>query len=245
MKLVVQMGHVGRPPNPGSRGTAGEQDFTKAAGGACYRLLNGRGGWQIRLVPADPAAAQYRGDAFVAIHCDGSTDPRSRGASLGHQTADGRALAHAVRTAYDRRGWTGGWKPDNYTAALAGYYGVRDARTAGNTRAFIFETGTLTNPQDRDLMLGPGGHERVALAIGDALGIPVQEDDVSAQEVWDHPITDTDGKPYEAEVFLKNTRKDVAEIRRELGELRQQPATQPIDYDQLAKALLRNMAPPA
>ncbi|MGH8575353.1 MAG: N-acetylmuramoyl-L-alanine amidase [Gammaproteobacteria bacterium] len=174
--LVVQMGHTGRPPNPGSVGTAGEQDFARAAGAACTRLLDGRGGWAVRLVLADPPLSSYRGDAFVAIHCDGSLSSASRGASLGHQTSEGRELAHAIRAAYERCGWSGGWKPDNYTSALSGYYGVRNAVGQGNRRSMIFETGTMTNTADRALLLGPGGHDRVALAVGNALGIPMEDD---------------------------------------------------------------------
>lgn len=171
--LVVQMGHVGRPPNPGSVGTAREQDNAKAAANAVVRHVHGKGGWLVSVVPADPGSAAYRGDAFVALHCDGSTSTASRGASLGHQTPEGKAFAQAVRAAYEAGGWTGGWKPDNYTAALGGYYGVRAAVQAGNRRAFIFEQATTTNPEDRALLEAAdgSGYDRVGRAIAVALGI--------------------------------------------------------------------------
>lgn len=172
MLLVVQMGHVGRPPNSGSVGTTGEQEFTKRAGPACVQLLDGRGGWRVKLIPADVAGAEYRGDAFVALHCDGSTSPSSRGASVGYQTTEGATLAKAIKAAYDRLGWSGGWKADNYTAALAGYYGVANAVRAGNRRAMILECGTLTNADDRRILTAADGPTRVARAIGAALGIP-------------------------------------------------------------------------
>lgn len=173
--LVVQMGHSGR--TSGATGAPGEMAFTEAVGAACVRLLN-QGGWSVRAIPADPAASAYRGDAFVAVHADGSTNPAIRGASVGYQTAQGGDLAHAWMAAYARRGFTGPWHPDNYTVNLAQYYGVRTAVQEGNRAACIIEAGTITNAEDRALM----DPDRVALAIGDALGITYyQESDMSAE----------------------------------------------------------------
>lgn len=170
--LVVQMGHVAR--TTGATGTAGEQPFARSVAAACHRLLHGRGGWTVRTIYADVNTDAYRGDAFAAIHADGSTSTSAHGSSVGYQNRSGQLLAQAWKRAYQRRGWTRGFRGDNYTGALAGYYGVRNARSVGNTRAFIIEAGFMTNPDDRALMTGRGGPERVALAIGDALGIPTQ-----------------------------------------------------------------------
>lgn len=166
--LVVQMGHSGRLT--GATGAPGERDFTEAVGRACARLLN-RDGWTVRLVGADPPTASYRGDAFVAVHADGNDNPAVRGASVGHQTSQGSWVAHGWRDAYVRRGYDGPWHPDNYTANLGGYYGVRAAVQQGNVHACIVECGTITNPADHALMVCDEGYDRVALAIGDALGI--------------------------------------------------------------------------
>lgn len=177
--LVVQMGHAGR--TTGATGAPGEQAYTQAVGAECARLLAGRDGWQVRLIPADPSSAAYRGDAFFAIHADGNTNPLIRGASLGWQNQAGRALSNDWRAYYTRRGFTGPWHPDNYTANLAGYYGVGAAIRQGNTRACIVECGTITNTDDRKIMLP----EWVALAIGDTLGItqpPPQEDDMTPDQ---------------------------------------------------------------
>lgn len=175
--LVVQMGHTGRPRFAGdtaSRGTAGEQAWTREAGQMALALLHGRGGWDVHAVLADPEPPAYRGDAFVALHCDGSTSPNSRGASFGYRNAEGRTLAGAIRRAYEARGWPAGvWKPDNYTGALSGYYGTGAALAAGNRRAVIFEVGTMTNAADRALIANEQGMRRVVLSIADALGIPV------------------------------------------------------------------------
>jgi hypothetical protein len=169
--LVVQQGHCFR--TKGKTGTAGEQEYAVRVANACANLLEGRAGWEVKRTLAD--VDDYRGDAFVAIHCDGSLDPTAHGASVGYRTAEGQEFAHAWKRAYEARGWAGGFRVDNYTDALGGYYGVRNAVGEGNRRAFIAECGFRTNADDRALLDGPGGPERVALAIGDALGIPVPE----------------------------------------------------------------------
>lgn len=166
--LVVQMGHSGR--TSGATGAPGEMAFTEAVGAACRVLLAGHG-WEVRTIPADPPASAYRGDAFVAVHADGSASPAVIGASVGYQSAAGGALAHAWREHYVALGWPGPWHPDNYTLNLAQYYGVRTARSVGNDRACIVECGTITNPTEGALLRSPEGAERAALAIGRAVGI--------------------------------------------------------------------------
>lgn len=184
--LIVQMGHCYR--TTGATGTNGEQQFATQVGAAAVRLLDGKNGWRVRAVLADIPVSQYGGDAFVAVHCDGSTSATAHGASVGYQNNEGRAVALAWKRAYAARGWSRGFRADNYTPSLGGYYGVRNARSAGNQRAFIVECGFLTNPADRALLTGAGGPERVALAIGDALGItanPQEDDDMTAKELLD------------------------------------------------------------
>lgn len=188
--LVIQMGHVGRPPCPGSSGTAGEQDFTQRAGQACARLLN-RDGWVVRVIDADPNYSAhpqlggnpdyYRGDAFVAVHADGSTDTARDGASFGYRNDPGRDLAERIKAAYLRRtGRPEIWpEPDNYTDALHYYYGTGVAINVGSPRAVIMECGFLTNDTDRAMLLAPSGPDNVALAIGEALGIGEDPDMVA------------------------------------------------------------------
>lgn len=164
--LIVQMGHCYR--RTGATGTEGEQAYATLVGDACRRLLN-RDGWTVNTTLADEY--DYHGDAFVAIHCDGSLNPTARGASVGYRTPEGQNFGQAWKLAYSARGWRGGFRADNYTSALSGYYGVRNAVSAGTRRAFIAECGFMTSPDDRALLTAAGGPERVALAIGDALGI--------------------------------------------------------------------------
>lgn len=163
--LIVQMGHCYR--TSGATGTKGEQPFATAVADACVRLLHNKQGWRIRPTLAD--VDDYRAAAFVAVHCDGANSPSARGASVGYQTAEGQAFAHAWKRAYAARGWPS-FRPDNYTVALAKYYGVTKAVAHGTRAAMIIECGFLTSPEDRALLLGPGGADRVALAIGDVLG---------------------------------------------------------------------------
>jgi hypothetical protein len=172
--LVLQMGHCFR--TSGATGTPGEQAFAKAVAEACAGELSkpgppGRELWRLRVIKADEPAEQYAGDAFVAFHCDGSQIPTARGASVGYRNAAGQSLAQAWKRAYERRGWTGGFRDDNYTENLKKYYGTRMAEEIGNPRAFIAECGFLTNSKDKALLTGPGGVDRVVGALFDALGI--------------------------------------------------------------------------
>jgi len=154
-------------------------EFTKSVGDACVRHLN-RDGWTVRRIPADPPADAYRGDAFIAVHADGNRNPDISGASVGYRNTSGLNLAHGWRDAWIRRGYQGRWNPDNYTDNLHYYYGTGAAISQGNHRACIIECGTITNPEDRAYLIGPGGSDRVAAAIGAALGINVEhvEDDM-------------------------------------------------------------------
>lgn len=183
--LVVQLGHCYR--TTGATGTTGEQQYAARVGDACRALLHGRGGWSVRVILADDPSSLYAGDAFFAIHCDGSTSAAARGASVGYRTPEGQAAAQAWKRAYAARGWSG-FRPDNYTTALAQYYGTGTAVSRGNRRAVILECGFRTNPEDRAALDGPGGPERVALSIGDALGIPVASPEVPDMELTDEVV---------------------------------------------------------
>lgn len=173
--LVVEMGHCFR--TKGATGTTGEQDYVRRAAAKMVELLHNPNGWQIHKKLAD--TNDYAGDAFVALHCDGSTNPNAHGASIGYRNRAGQEFGQAVMRAYAARGWPGGFRQDNYTNALKNYYGHGEAIAAGNTKAFVMECGFLTNANDRAELNSPEGLERVALAIGDALGITTMEEDMA------------------------------------------------------------------
>lgn len=243
--LVVQMGHCYR--TTGATGTAGEQAYAAAVAEACRALLDGRGGWWVRPILADNTSALYRGDAFVAVHCDGSTNPSARGASCGYRTPEGQAFGQAWKRAYEARGWVG-FRPDNYTTALAQYYGTGTAVSVGNRRAIIIECGFLTNPADRAALTGPGGATRVALAIGDALDIPhEQEIDMldktteltsgigytATLEQW---ITATSARAEDLQVRVGRIEGALTAIQGDLTELKARPAAD-VDEAQLVAEL--------
>lgn len=209
--IVVQAGHCHR--RTGATGTGGldgdptEQEFAWAAANRTAALLR-TAGHQARVILADEPSDRYRGDGFIAIHCDGSTSRSARGASVGYRNSDGQRFAHAWKRAYARGGWSG-FRADNYTAALAGYYGVKRAVGVGNRRAFIAEAGFLTSPADEALLSGPRGTERFARAVADAVAeifggrapagaptptAPPEEDDVSLEEMT--KALNTPGHPY-------------------------------------------------
>lgn len=228
--LVIQQGHCFR--TTGATGTAGEQQYATRVANACAALINGHGGWQVRRILADAPVSQYAGDAFFAIHCDGSNSAAARGASIGYITPEGQAAGQAWKRAYAARGWPG-FRPDNYTPALQGYYGTRTAAAQGNRRAVILETGFRTNAEDRALLDGPNGPERVALSIADALGIPVAspsspEEDVDLADpmrafIWPHTpeVVDTVGSTLaNTQSYSRNTNDIVQQVRTEVLAIR-------------------------
>lgn len=164
--LVVQRGHVGR--KTGATGAPGEQQFAIEAAERVAHHVNAVG-HIVRIIDAVEPAERYRGDAFVAIHYDSSSNPSARGASVGYQTPEGKAFASAWKRHYQANGWTGGFRPDNYTHNLAGYYGVRRAVSVRNKRAFILEAGFHSNPDDRRLLASPAGPDRVGVAVAAAV----------------------------------------------------------------------------
>ena len=161
--LVVQMGHV--PRKTGATGTAGEQAMAKSVAAAIVSLTPV--GWLTRAINADVRSSLYKGDVFVAIHGDGSSNHSVNGASVGYRNEAGKKLATAWKAAYKKRGWTGGFHADNYTPALHGYYGVHIAVNEGTTHAFIIEVGTMTNHTDRAFI--DAHHRTIAQSVWDAV----------------------------------------------------------------------------
>ncbi len=189
-EVVIQRGHV--PRTTGVTGTGGidgnptEQIFASAAAAACVKRLDRIAGIDARVIDADVPDGSYRGDVFVGIHCDGSDNRSAHGASIGWQSPEGKAFGDLWKRAYTEVGWSGGWRQDNYTAALGGYYGVRKAIQRGNRVAICCECGFLTNPDDKALLSLPQGPDRFALAFDLAVrryfGIStgdMEEDDVA------------------------------------------------------------------
>ena len=97
--IYLQMGHCFR--NSGSTGTSGEQVFNKAVAARAARMLRDRGH---RVFVREADVGHFRTDVFAAFHADGSLSSDARGASVGHQDADGRRIGDAWKRAYQRLG---------------------------------------------------------------------------------------------------------------------------------------------
>ena len=164
LQVVIQMGHVAR--TTGITGTGGEQDFARAAAGHTAARL-AQDGRTVQVIGADDAVP--RSEVFVAIHCDGNDNHSAHGASVGFRNTDGKRVADAWKEAYQRGGWSRGFRSDNNTAGLSRYYGTGKAQRAGTPFAFILEAGFLTNAEDRALLANDEGHARCAEAIRQAV----------------------------------------------------------------------------
>lgn len=160
--VVIQKGHCFR--RSGATGTHREQEFTNLVGDRLATALKARG-HRVHIVLADTAAPYPASDAFIALHTDGSTKPERRGASVGYANENGKRLAHAWKRAHQRRGFPGGYLPDNYTEALRSYYGYSRAKA---NFEFLAEHGTTTNAADRDWLFA--NLDAVVEAHVDAVG---------------------------------------------------------------------------
>lgn len=161
--VCLQKGHCHR--RSGATGTVREQEFTNRCGDLVAAQLRDLG-HVVHVVLADTPAPYPASDAFVALHTDGSTDPSRRGASVGYPDAAGARLAHAWKAAHARLGFPGGFLRDNYTTALARYYGYGRARAP---HRFLAEHGTTTNPADRTWLFD--NLDLCAQAHADAIGV--------------------------------------------------------------------------
>jgi hypothetical protein len=104
-------------------------------------------GHRVFVLTADEAVPKT--DVFIALHQDGSTNSRARGASVGYQTDRSEAYAQTWKNRYADAGWPGGFRADNYTAALRNYYGFRRASSPVEV---LMEHGFATNRLDEDWM---------------------------------------------------------------------------------------------
>lgn len=164
MYVVLQAGHCFR--RRGSTGTAGEQDYNIAVCREAerrFRIL----GVRCEIILADDPVP--RSDVFVAVHGDGSTNPRAQGCSVGYRNRSSGIIANQWKRAYIEMGFEGGARADNYTNGLRYYYGTGRAHRAGTPIAWIIEGGFLTNPIDRAFMQTSQGHDAAAQAIVSAV----------------------------------------------------------------------------
>lgn len=167
--IVIQRGHV--PRTSGATGAPGEQQFAREAADRCAYHIR-KVGHAVKIIDADVPDSYYRGDAFFALHYDSSRNPSIGGASVGYQSAEGAKTGRLWKANYAQNGWTGGFRPDNYTDNLARYYGVRHAVAVGNRFAIITEAGFHSEAADADreledsqLLASPKGPDRIGISI--------------------------------------------------------------------------------
>lgn len=174
--VVVQRGHV--PRTRGATGAPGEQEFARETAAALKPMLE-KQGHTVRVIDADEPRNSYRGDLFVAIHYDSSSNSSATGASVGYQNGKGKRFAEAWKKHYKASGWDQGFREDNYSPNLGGYYGVRMAINEGNEMAIITESGFHTNKEDKALMSPERTATSIAMAVAEMTGKtpPEMEDD--------------------------------------------------------------------
>lgn len=167
-KVVLQVGHWKNEEVPDElhklRGNTGASGGGKTEWEVNYdiatrtkALLEPRG-ITVELVPATVPPHTWA-DAFVAIHADGNLDPDKSGykASTPRRdlTGDADELLSAVETAYEQA--TGLKKDPNVTRNMRGYYAFSWWRYKHAvhplTPSIILETGFLSSPADRKLLV--------------------------------------------------------------------------------------------
>lgn len=206
--VVVQRGHV--PRTSGSTGAPGEQQFAIDTAALLAPMLRSMG-HTVRVIDADEPRSRYAGNVFVSIHYDSSGSSSASGASVGYQNSHGQRFAQAWKSAYADAGWTRGFRPDNYTANLSQYYGVREAIAAGNLFAIITESGFQTNAQDRAMMTPELTARSIAVAVGEITDTqPPEEDAMTAKEVWNFRDTSEDSRAWQ---LLESTFRTVNKMK--------------------------------
>ena len=129
-------------------------------------------GYAVDILPATVPEA-YRADAFVAIHADGNNDSSVRGFRVGWPRRDAtrRASEFAEVLAEAYREATGIRRLPFATRRMRGYYAFRHMRYRHaihpSTVGVIIETGFLTSPRDREVIVEDPG--RAAQGIFDGV----------------------------------------------------------------------------
>lgn len=120
-------------------------------------LLNNKG-INVEILPATVPPG-YWADVFIAVHADGNTDTNKSGfkaaAPWRDFTGNADSLLASIEKEYKKA--TGLVKDDNITRNMRGYYAFSwwkyEHAIHPMTPAVILETGYLTNPEDRKIIV--------------------------------------------------------------------------------------------
>jgi len=160
-----------RDQTGGSGGGYREVDINLAVGQATAALLEAQG-VAVDLLPA-AVPRGYRADAFVAIHCDASTDGGAHGYKLARyrDSLIGDRDDLLIGAISDEYGAAIGLPLDDaITRAMTGYYAYNRRRYESTidprTPATIVELGFLTNAGDRAVLIGQQARIAEALVAG-------------------------------------------------------------------------------
>lgn len=156
-KLPKELRWVRRSAGGTTSGGAVEWQVNLAIAREAQRLLQAQG-LAVNLLPAT-VPPRYRAAAFISIHTDGNDDPTVTGFKVAPAARDGSGLAGALNESLARRyaertrlSWNTSITPD-----MTSYYAF-DARRfrhaiGPETPAVVLETGFLTNPGDRRVLV--------------------------------------------------------------------------------------------
>lgn len=180
-KVALQVGHWKNSEFPdeleklrGNSGARGggmaEWEVNLAIAQLTAGLLEEKG-ISVEILPAT-VPPSYWADVFLAIHADGSTDPSKRGFKVASPwrdfTGNADSLVKMLENTYQE---VIGWEIDpNITRNMRGYYAFSwwkyEHTIHPMTTAAIFETGFLTNADDRKVLTGTPEIPARAIADG-------------------------------------------------------------------------------
>jgi N-acetylmuramoyl-L-alanine amidase len=225
--IVIQKGH-NLPlqfPESGATGATGEATTTDALGDAIKRRLEKDSRFNVRIipsrVPADLNGPGAKGDAFISLHCDGSSDPKRDGWGIGGPGSvkqkpvgvNGR-LAELVRAqiAKFHRSEFIDW---NYTVNMSEYYAWSRVDISGPE--ILVEHGFSSNPKERAWMLENKGKfaEAYYIALCKFFGFVPR----SADPLPEFRLVLTDGEGKDLVRGAKFRRRTAATVERRYDEL--------------------------
>ncbi len=144
--VLISAGHEGRPAScprfPKHRcnlGASGEREWTPVVADVATEILRHHGVTVARL-PAD-FDGEYRVDAALFIHFDGSDPPCRSGASIGYAHKRDARAATEWRRLYGAE-WPFAFRPDNFTENLNEYYAFEQVHARDGS--LVVELGEIT-----------------------------------------------------------------------------------------------------